>query len=161
VVSKRRSSPRGFTLVEALLVVIVLAIAVPASTVFLDQRAAQRSDAATAARATVYAQAIMEFVLADAASGHAALGYEAFADASTYLNDPATGMRARFAHVAAPYEALGYTFDVAVGAEVSASGVATGDASKDLFREVTVTVQAPGLAAEEMTIALSALVTDL
>ncbi|HYF15508.1 MAG TPA: hypothetical protein VD971_10610 [Phycisphaerales bacterium] len=161
MVTARPPSRRAFTLVEALLVVIVLAIAVPASTMFLDQRAAQRADAATAARATVYAQAVMEFVLADAASGHALLGYAAFADAGTYVDDPATGMRARFANVSAPYEALGYTFDVAVGPEVSASGAATGDPSKDLFREVTVTVHAPGVGTDRLTIVLSSLVTDL
>jgi prepilin-type N-terminal cleavage/methylation domain-containing protein len=156
-----RRARRAFSLLECVVVVILLAIAVPTTAMFLDQRAAQRADAVQALRASTLAQGVLEHVLADAASNAPGLGYDAFADAATYLNDPATGLHQRLAPMLDFYQQLGVSADVTISAPVSATGVATGVPASDLFRIVTVRVTATSATASPIDVSVSSLITDL
>jgi prepilin-type N-terminal cleavage/methylation domain-containing protein len=158
------SSPsrrRAFSLLECVVVVLLLAIAVPTTAMFLDQRAAQRADAVQALRASTLAQGVLEHVLADAASNAPGLGYAAFADANSYLNTPTTGLNARIAPLLNFYDDLGVACQVTIGSPVSISGTATGVPANDIFRVVTVRVTATSTTAAPIDVSVSSFVTDL
>jgi type II secretory pathway pseudopilin PulG len=160
----RRPRPahrRAFTLLEAVMVVLVLAIAVPPTLVFFQSRANQHADAISALRATTLAQSVMEHVLADASSNTPALGYDAFANITTYLDTPATGLRARLTTLSAPYDAAGIDWSVAFSVPVASNGVASGVPADNLFRIATVTVTAPRSDGGSINVQISSLVTDL
>lgn len=153
---------RAFTLLEAIVVIIVLAIAVPPTVAFLDQSAAQRADAINTQRAVTLAQCVMETVLADINSASPGLGYTALADMNTYVESPTTGLRVRIGDATDLYTGMGMSYGVAASAPVASTGASTGNAATDLFRVVTVTVSFPSAQqASPMSISMSALVTDL
>ncbi|HEX2837653.1 MAG TPA: prepilin-type N-terminal cleavage/methylation domain-containing protein [Phycisphaerales bacterium] len=153
---------RAFTLLEALVVIIVLAIAIPPTVAFLDQSAAQRADAINTQRATTLAQCVMESVLADVNSTSPGLGYAALADINTYVDSPTTGLRVRAADATDLYTDIGMSYSVTASAPVSSTGASTGNAATDLFRTVTVTVSFPSAQqSSPVSISMSALVTDL
>ena len=126
----------GVTLIEAVIAVVVLAIAVPPTLSMLMDASAVRADAVAATRATSYAQAVMEQVLADACSSDASLGFDAFADGGAY----AAGLTSRLAAVMAAYTPFGMTHEVVMSPLTAASGVSTGDPTLDVYRVVTVNV---------------------
>jgi hypothetical protein len=137
----RLSSRRGgFTLVECVVIIVALAIAVPASVAFLDRAAQQQQLSLNISRATSLAQAVLEHVLADAASSAPGLGLPGFADGAAYVEAPGTGLRARIATLVAPYEAAGLTWTLTVGGLVDSVGVANADAMQNNYRIVTVNV---------------------
>lgn len=157
-----RSHRRGFTLLEAVVVIIVLAIAVPPTVSFLNQSAAMRADAVNTQRATTFAQGVMESVLADVNSSSTGLGYNALSNVTTYLDTPTTGLRARIAGMTNLYTGMGMSFNVSASSQVSSSGTATGNTSLDVFRIVTVTVTYPSAQQNSsLTVSMSSLVTDL
>lgn len=144
------------------MVIIVLAIAVPPTVGFLNASAAQRADAINTQRATTLAQGVMESVLADVASSTPGRGYGALAGMSAYLDTPSTGLRTRLTGVTDLYTSMGMSYSVSASAQVSSSGAATGNASLDVFRIVTVTVTYPSAQqSTPLSISLSTLVTDL
>ncbi len=160
----KRAAPsrRAFTLMEALVVIIVLAIAVPPTVSFLNQSSAMRADAINTQRATTLAQGVMESVLADVNSTSTGLGYSALANMPSYLDTPTTGLRARITGMSGVYTGTGMSYSVSASGQVSSSGSATGNASQDVFRIVTVTVTYPSAQqSTNLSISLSALVTDL
>lgn len=160
-IGKPRGARRGFSLLEVVAVVLILAIAVPPTIAVLQQRTTDRVNAVNTARATVLAQGVLEHVLADAQSSAAGQGYAAFADVNTYLTTPVTGLRARLTSLTQPYQNLGMSWDVSFSVPVSSSGAATGDTAQDLFRIAIVSVQSPEASGSTFTVSVSCLVTDL
>jgi prepilin-type N-terminal cleavage/methylation domain-containing protein len=157
----RNPGRRAFSLLECVVVVLLLAIAVPTTAMFLDQRAAQRADAVQALRASTLAQGVLEHVLADAASNSPGLGFAAFADTNAYLNTPTTGLYARIDSMLGFYQSVGLTCEVSISSPVSISGSATGVPANDIFRVVTVRVTATSATANPIDVSVSSFVTDL
>lgn len=155
------SSRRGFSLVEAIVVIVVVSLLVPPSVSMLREAQTMRVDSANASRASVLARAVMEQVLADASSPAPALGMAALASAPDYLDAPGTGLRARMGTVTAAYDTLGLTWDVSIGGLVSASGAADADSSRNIYRVVEVTVSWNSARGGARTYTLSSIVTDL
>lgn len=149
-------SRRAFTLIEAITVVVIIALTVPPAVIFLDASSRRREDAVQAQRAATLAQGLMELVLADVASDNAALGFSALADITTY--------RAAFAPRATPltdlYTGMDFTYAIETTPLVSASGAATGNVQQDIFRVVTVVVTAPRAGSTPIAVRFSALVGD-
>ena len=89
------NSHRAFTLLEAIIVVLVLALSVPPTVAWLGDSAARRADSVNAVRASALATTVMETILADASSTSPSLGFGAFANSAAYLDTASTGLRAR------------------------------------------------------------------
>lgn len=159
----KRTSPtsqKAFTLIEAVVVVVVVAVAVPPSMMWLDEAVTRRFDAASINRATMLGSAVLETVLADSASNAAGLGFAALASPATYLDTAGTGLRARMSTVFAAYQAVGMSYNVAIGELISSSGVANADATQNVFREITVDVTYPSAAGGTQTLSLSCVVAS-
>ena len=161
--NRLRSHARpAFTLLEAVMVILVLALAVPPTVAFLDQSASARADAVNTTRATTLAQCVMENVLADASSTAPGLGYAAFADMTTYRDTPTTGLRDRISPMTGLFTGMGMSYTVGASAPVASTGTTSGVVDQDIFRVVTVTVTFESAQqATPLSIALSALVTEL
>ncbi len=155
----RTTSRRGFSILEAVVVVLVVSISVPTTLVWTDAAVSRRADAVTAIRATAYASAVMETVLADVSSAAPGFGYAALATPTVYLSGP-SGLTARMAAVGATYAAQGMEFSIAIGAPVSASGLPTGSPAVDLFRAIDVTVSFPLADGGTASLTLSGMVTQ-
>lgn len=134
-----RSAPnsvrRGASLIEAVAVVLVLAIAVPPTISMTLESANRRADAIAITRATTLASAVMDQILCDAVTDD--LG----ANVPAYLETPSTGLRARLAPVASIYTDQGFTFEVSMSGLMDRSLTASGDPARDLYRTVDVTVR--------------------
>ena len=150
------NSRRAFTLIEAIAVIVVIAVTVPPAVLFLDSAAQRREDAVQAQRAATLAQSRVEFVLADVASSDPKLGFAALANLPTYT----TEFTARAEPLTNQYQALGFTYTIQASPLVAASGSATGNAAQDIFRIVTVTVTAPRAGTAPININFSTLVGD-
>lgn len=156
-----RGRQRGFTLIEALLVVVVIATLVPPATTMMRDASLARSDSTHITRATLLAQGVMEQVLADAASPSGSLGMAAFASSSTYLDSPVTGLRARLSGLTSVYTASGHAWTLSIGSLVSASGALTDDSTRDVYRRISVSVTWNSGRSGARSFTLTALVTDL
>lgn len=156
-----RSTRAGFSLVEAVVMIVVVALLVPPSVSMLSQAQAMRVDATQSTRATILARSVMEQVLADVSSPSASLGMAALASSSTYLDAPTTGLRARLADVSAAYQTLGHSWSLTIGAPVSVSGSADADSARNIYRTVQVSVTWNSARSGPRTYALSTIVTDL
>ena len=152
---RRPTTRRAFTLIEAVVIVIVVAVAVPPSLMWLDESVTRRVDAANLTRATMLGTAVMENVLADCGSDAAGLGFAALATPATYT----TSLSTRMGSTLSPYQAAGLSYSVTIGSLVSASGVASADVTQNVFRLVTVNVTYPSAAGGTRTFAVSAMVT--
>lgn len=130
-----RHRRRGFSLVEAAIITVMVALAVPPSVKMLEAASSERSDRVMIGLATTYAGAIMEQVLADV-STH---GLDAIA-AAGYLNVPIDGLWQRLEWVSASYTTRGLSSAVEVSGLVAWDGQESADASENLFRLVTVRV---------------------
>ena len=86
---------RAFSLLEAVAVTLVLALAVPPLAVWLVSATDDRADTVSTAQATILASAVLETVMADAASTDPTLNVASLNDSAAYLNAPGTGLRAR------------------------------------------------------------------
>ncbi|MGP1347315.1 MAG: type II secretion system protein [Phycisphaerales bacterium] len=146
----------GFSLVELIAVIAVLALMVPTALSMLESAARQRTGASKALVATSFAASIGEHIIADMHAGDPAIGFEALDDMNAYLNDPNTGLRTRLAWLIGHHATLGYELDIEIGALMSADGTATGDPDLDLFRRLTVVVSwsDPGDGAQSFRLAL-------
>jgi len=134
-----RKFRRGFTLMEAIAALVVLGILIPPTVAMMRDAARSRVDAVSLTRATWLAAAVMEQVIADVNSEQFGLGV--LADQAAYLTSPGTGLEARIADVTSLYASAGLGWSLSIGELVSASGAATGDADRDVYRMVQVRVE--------------------
>lgn len=154
-------STRGFSLIEAIAAIVILALVAPISMVTLRDAAASRADAIQLNRASWLASAVMETVLADVSSADNALGFDALADLNAYRTTPATGLDARLATITDHYDSLGFEWSLDVSGLVASDGVASADEELDIYRVVTVTVSWMGAARGTTDYQLSAVVCDM
>ena len=134
------SRRRAFTLIEAVIVVLALGISIPTTLVWLSDANDRRADSVTQTRATALATLVMEHVLADVSSKVSGLGFTALDNAAVYVDDPSEGLRVRLSPMTSLYTGMGISYSVDIGGLVDKAGAASGDATQDLFRLVTVTV---------------------
>lgn len=151
---------RATILLETMIAIVMLAFVVPATVAWMQDAAADRADAVNSLRASAYATAIAEHIIADAVSTAPALGMDAFTDPTAYLDTPDTGLRARMIATGAAYQMLNFNFDVAIGSLVGPEGVATGDPQLDVIRPITVTVRFAGARGRTLSLAINLLVAD-
>lgn len=152
---------RGFSLIESVVVIIVLAISVPPALQLLDSAAATRADAINATRATLLGTSVLEQILADVHSGDPALGFNALSDSAVYLNTATTGLRDRITALTDTYTALGLTYDVTIGPLAQADGTVSGDPGLDVYRRITVTVSYPSATDGAISMPISAIVSEM
>lgn len=148
---------RGLSLIEVVTVIVVLAIAVPPALRLVHEAVSGRVDAINLTRATALASALAEHVLADVASNAAGLGFGALDDAAAWE----TSLRDRAAATAAPYAAVGMSYEIGVGPLADAAGVVSGDAGEDLYRDVEIRVSYPRADGVVVTYELVLVVTEL
>lgn len=141
---RRPRHARGFTLVEAIAAMVVIAIAAPTSLVFLHDAARARADAARATRAAWLAQCILDESAADAASPNAAIGFDAMSNESAYER----GLRARLEQsFGDPNEAFGLEWSISIDPVVVTPisdghrAVVQPDLADPDFRRIEVVVQ--------------------
>jgi prepilin-type N-terminal cleavage/methylation domain-containing protein len=152
---------RAFTLVESLAVVVVLSVAIPPAVSMMTDSARAQVNSITQTRATWYATAVLEHVIADASSDDPVLGFAAMANSSAYLTTPTTGLNDRLGSISTYYAALGLTHTVTIGALSDATGTVTGNSSLDVFRTITVGVTWTTLKGDSRTLSIGCVVTDL
>ncbi|MCC5823461.1 MAG: hypothetical protein LAT64_05805 [Phycisphaerales bacterium] len=131
---------RGLSLIEAVVCVLLLALTVPPIVQSLQSMGDHRADTVTTMRAVLLAGLILETLIADTASRDPSLGFDALANPTTYLDDPARGLRVRLAELTEPYERAGLAYTVEIGPLVNATGSASAEAEENIFRTVTVRV---------------------
>ncbi|MEM9374548.1 MAG: hypothetical protein AAGA55_12975, partial [Planctomycetota bacterium] len=129
----------AFTLIESIICVVVLGLAVPPSLELLTSVAADRADAVNTERAVSFAQSLLESVLADVASGHEDLGFQALENTSAFE----ASFRSRTESLSAAYEDHGLSYALAIGPLVDRSGVVSVETSENIFRSLTITVTIP------------------
>jgi hypothetical protein len=149
------------SLIEAMVVVVVLAVAVPSAMLLVNDSVSARADAVSVMRATTLATGVLEHVIADVYGGDAALGFDALADADTYLNMPTTGLRDRIASMTTMYEDMGLSYAVTIGPLVDSTGAESGNSAQDVFRVVTVTVTLPSSHTGSVQMNIGTMVTSL
>lgn len=137
---------RAFSLIEAAAVIVIVALIVPPVATMLTNSAGTRAEHVSLARASMLGDAVLETIVADAASDEPTLGFGAFADADAYLNASGTGLRDRLSATAELYAQYGLGYVVTIGPLADASGQVTGDAGEDRYRLVTVIVTHPSQA---------------
>ncbi|KAA0215992.1 MAG: hypothetical protein DYG94_09875 [Leptolyngbya sp. PLA3] len=130
---------RGFSLIEAAIIVVMIGIAAPPAARMLVDAAGERSDRVLISCATTYAAAVIEQVMADVSAG----GLDVLADEDAYLDAGGTGLWDRLAWVSEPFEARGLSADLSISDLVARDGEVSGDAEDNLFRVVIVTVNIP------------------
>lgn len=145
-------------MVEAVLVVVVIALAVPVTLRALDEAGRSARHAARVERASTFAGAIMETVTADAHSP--LIGFNGIS-APEYLSDPAAGLDTRIVPLVELYAADGLTHELEIGEASDADGSVTGDPARDVFRAVTVRVSWTDTRGQESAVEMTTLVGDL
>ncbi len=128
-------SRRGATLIEAVVVVLVLAIAVPPMVTGVADSVNRRADTIQLIRASTLASTVLNQIKSDS------VATDIGANVTTYLNAPATGLRARLAPVTSVMTSAGLAFDVTISGLKDLSLTSSGVPTRDLFRTVTVTVR--------------------
>lgn len=142
---------RALTLIEAAAAVAILAIAVPPSVTMLADAARRRAGSAGAERAMWIAAALLDSVAADVASADPDRGFDALADAATYLDSAGDGLYDRLADLESFATGAGIDFTITIGPLVGHEGVATGP--DDRFRIISVDASWPGaLGAQSLTL---------
>lgn len=150
---------RAFTLIEAVTVVLVLAIAVPPAIAWLDEAVSARADAVNATRATALATAVAEHIVADCSSDATGLGFAALANSATYLSAPTTGLYARLTPITSFYAPMGFTQTVTIGPLIDKTGSVNSNSAKNVFRLVTVTIDFPSATGGKLHLVVSVLVS--
>lgn len=131
---RRYNFRSAFTLTEAIVVVVVLAIAVPPTvSAFRDASLAGVSHRRTV-EAETYACAILETILSDVYADTSSINFDGIASPSYEADLPA-----RLAGLDRFYGDRGFTFDLTVSARVGHDGRPAAPGS-DLYRYVTVIV---------------------
>jgi type II secretory pathway pseudopilin PulG len=157
----RRQLRGGFTLIEAVVIVLVCAIALPATLTWLDEANQRRVDSVNATRATALGTCVMEHILADVSSKSPTLGFGALANSNAYLNAAGTGLQARLSSITSLYTGMGMTYSVNIGSLVDRTGAVTGNPTNDVYRIVTVAVSFTGADGSPRTVNLESMVTLL
>lgn len=152
---------RAFTLIETVLVLAVIAIAVPISTRMMGDAAADRADSVNALRAGTLAEAVVEAVIADVQSDAAGLGIDALADSTAYLDTPTTGLRDRISPTTTYYTDIGFSYTIDIGPLVASDGQTSGDDALDRFRLITVRVTWPSARGGDLELAVSTYVGEV
>ena len=143
----RRTKPtgraRGFTLIEAIIAIVILATAVPINVIVLRDNLVVRGESIRAHQSYWLAVSITEQILADRAHGHPLLAGDPAETFGDYLDDPADGLLARQAeHIALAAE-LGISLDITLGPLRSLDDSTTGDASLDIYWTIEIGVSWP------------------
>jgi len=138
------TSRRAVTLIEAVIVVVVLALAVPPMLSVTADAVDARTESVRLAQATTLAQGVAEHILADVHASGGAFGIGALTDTASYLEHPTRGLRARLSWLTESYEPHGISWNLEVGEPVDARGIPSGDASSDRYRHVRVVVSFSG-----------------
>ncbi|XVJ58127.1 MAG: hypothetical protein HEQ23_01505 [Tepidisphaera sp.] len=125
---------RGVTLIEAVAVVLVLAISVPPTVMGMVESVNRRADAIQLIRVTTLASSVLNQIQSDS------LTADIGSDVPAYLDDATTGLRSRLSPVSSVLVVGGISYDVQISGKVSSSLTASGTASLDVFRTVTVTI---------------------
>ena len=150
-----RLQRRGFSLIEAAIITVMVALAVPPSVRMLEAASSERADRVMIGLATSYSGAIMEQILADV-SVH---GLEAIAE-PTYITDPITGLLSRLEWVTTPYENRRISATVDISGLVGQDSTVSPNPSENLFRLVTVRIKVPTARGSELTIPLSMMLAE-
>ncbi len=158
---RRPTSTRGFSLIEAVVVILVMAISVPPSLQLLDSAASTRADAINATRATILGTSVMEQILADVHSSAPGLGFDALADADAYFNTPVVGLIARIDGMTNAYTTLRFTYAITIGPLAQADGVISGDTQLDVYRRITVTITYPSASAGDINMPITTVVAEM
>lgn len=132
-------SRRGFSLVEAVIIIVMMTIAIPPSIRMMTEASSHRADRVLLSVGTTCAQALSDQIMADVSAG----GLGVLADSVTYLDAPATGLWDRVSWVFEPYEDRSLTAEVTISSLVSWQGVVSEDSEENLFRIVTIVVGVP------------------
>lgn len=156
-----RRFSRAFSLIEVVIAVMVLAIAVPPTLNLLDSAGAGRADAINTTRSTMLATSVLETITADINSDAPGLGFEALADANTYLSTPSTGLYARLSAYLEPYTSAGMSYIVDIGTLVASDGQVSSNADDNLFRVITVRVSFPSASTASYEVPISTMVSAL
>lgn len=152
---------RGFTLIEVVTMVIVLAIAVPPTLELLMSTSASRANVINTGRATMLVSNVLEGIIADVASSEETLGFDALIDANAYLSTPTTGFYARMGSATESFTSLGMTYAVDIGVLVGSDGLVSGDVNENIFRTITVRVGYPSADGPAYELPVSLMVSSL
>ncbi len=152
---------RGFTLIEVVIAVIVLAIAVPPTLNLMDSASAGRVNAINTTRAACLSTLVLETVIADMASSDPSLGFSALDDPSTYLESLASGLYVRLDSLTAPYARVGLTYTVEIGPLVASDGRVSDDTGENIFRLVAVHVEFVSANSASFVMPVSIMVSEL
>ncbi len=152
---------RGFSLIEAMVVIVVLALVVPSTVSMLTEATDARLDAISLQRATALAEGVLESVIGDVASPHPHLGFVALENVDTYLHHPQTGLVARLSAFAQPFTDAGLQWEVEISPLQNADGKVSMDPLLNEFRSVTVHVRFPLASRSSQTLSLTTVVCTL
>jgi Tfp pilus assembly protein PilV len=152
---------RGFTLIEVVTMVLVMAIAVPPTLEILMSNSASRANVINTGRATMLASNVLEGIMADVSSSDATLGFDALADANAYLNTPTTGFYSRMTTATQSYTALGMSYSVSIGELVGPDGLVSLNVSENIFRTITVQVAYPSADGAAYNLPVSLMVSTI
>jgi hypothetical protein len=150
----------GITLIECVAAIALLAAALPPTLTLVQDASESRLETMQIERATWYATALLEHISADVASEAAGLGFDALANANTYLNTASTGLFDRTQTLDTLYAPLNLSANVSISGLVSANGTSTGNVALDVYRTVTTTISWPRRGGTG-SLSLSRLVSDL
>lgn len=131
---------RGFSLIEAVMCVLLLAVAVPPVLELMGSAGEDRADTVNTNRATALASLVLETVVADVASTDPGLEPVVLSDPSEYLENAEAGLRSRLAAITEPYTRAGLSWELQIGPRVASDGVVSSDQTLNRFRLVTVRV---------------------
>ena len=152
---------RGFTLIEVIIAVIVLAIAVPPTLNLMDSASAGRVDAINTTRATMLGTLVIESIIADMSSNDPNLGFAALSDSVAYLSTTTTGLYDRISTLTDSYTNVGLSYTVTIGDLVSSDGTVSGTSSENIYRLVTVDVVFPSANSAPFTMPISIMVSEI
>ncbi len=159
--TRRFGIVHGFTLIEVVIAVVVLAIAVPPTLNLMDSASAGRVNAINVTRAACLSTLVLETVIADMASADPALGFSALDDPSVYLESPTNGLYARLAALTAPYSRVGITYTLEIGPLVASDGMVSDNTGENVFRMIAVNIKFVSANSSPFVMPVSIMVSEL
>ncbi len=157
----RRTAAQGFTLIEVVIAILILALAVPPTLTMLDSASAGRVDSVNTTKATYLSTTVLEAVLADVTSTQETLGFEALADSNVYLSTANTGLYDRLATSVDSYIDVGFTYSVVIGELVASNGNVSAIAEDNIFRVITVYVRYNSATGTKFSMPVSLMVSEM
>jgi len=137
-------------------IVVMIAIAVPASTQMIVNASNERVDRVLLTMGTIYASSLLEVIMSDVSRG----AFDELANESAYLETPGTGLWARTSWIAEPYEARQLTAAVTISELVARDGTVSANPDENRFRIVTVSVGVPTASGQVLNLPISMMVGD-